>query len=232
MRKIQRKIKLIALLVLLLFVLFGIDKSSVKLSQKLEDFIENGIVISNESINNSIKDLTNSIFGYEMLNKSYDNTVLEKVRLVRVVDGDTIIVLLDNEEVTVRLIGVDTPESVHSDKAKNNVYGERASEFTKEYLSDYNIVYLQYDKELCDQYGRILAYVWLDSEIDTVNRHDIEEYMYNAILLKEGYAINKEYPPNTAYADVFEQIREDAEISNRGLWYDDDFDDFILNSVQ
>ncbi|MEG1096641.1 MAG: thermonuclease family protein, partial [Clostridiales bacterium] len=107
--------------------------------------------------------------------------------VTRVVDGDTIVVNIDNIDTVVRMIGIDTPESVHPNKDKNTAAGITASDFTKELL-DGESVYLEYDKQRKDKYNRDLAYVYHNDK------------MVNEILLEEGYAVTMEIPPNTAHA--------------------------------
>lgn len=110
----------------------------------------------------------------------------------RVVDGDTIIVELGpGQEERVRMIGVDTPESVHPDPSRNTEEGREASDFTKSQLL-YKDVELELDQEERDQYGRMLAYVWVDGEL------------FNLTLVREGYGEAKYYPPNDKYRDTLE----------------------------
>ena len=143
------------------------------------------------------------------LEQTNESLELEPVTLKRVVDGDTIIVLVSNQnEVRVRMIGVDTPESVHVDSSKNTEAGVIASDYTKSQLIAGQIVYLEYDKERLDQYGRTLAYVWLDSNVDPTDLNDIQAKMYNAKLLVEGYAVAKTYQPNTKYSTIFKSIEQ------------------------
>lgn len=140
---------------------------------------------------------------------------LEKVQLERVVDGDTIVIITEDKKThNIRLIGIDTPESVHPNKSKNNEYGILASDYTKGILSDTEYLYLEYDEEKTDHYGRVLAYVWMN---DDENR-EIQNDMLNGILLQEGFGINKEYKPNIIYAEEFQEIAEEAEDNKVGLW--------------
>lgn len=143
---------------------------------------------------------------------------LEKARLLYVVDGDTIVVDLNGVEKKIRFIGIDTPESVHEDESRNTIYGTYASDYTKSLLEGVEYVYLQYDEEKEDQYGRTLAYVWLDDNVDVTNDSDIASKMLNAILVEDGYAMNKVFAPNDAYADKLNAFREQAEDSSEGLW--------------
>lgn len=114
-------------------------------------------------------------------------------QVIRVIDGDTIVVDYDGVEETVRLIGVDAPESVHPDKTKNTAAGFAASEFTTVYLSEQQVE-LEFDVQQRDQYGRLLAYVYHDGE------------MFNKKLLMTGHAELATYPPNVKYVDEFTEI--------------------------
>ena len=154
---------------------------------------------------------------------SVTSNTLEKVTLIRVIDGDTIVVSTGDTEEKVRLIGIDTPESCSPERWKNNEYGEYASDYTKSLLNGIDTLYLSYDQEQTDQFGRTLAYVWLDDNVNTSSEQDIKAYMLNAILLEDGYAMNKEYKPNVSYANCFNNLREVAQVNNTGLWQYEDF---------
>ena len=117
--------------------------------------------------------------------------------VVRVVDGDTIIVNIDGEETKVRFIGVDTPESVHPDKTKNSESGKEASEWTAELLSGQQ-VYLEYDIDKIDDYGRTLAYVYLSDGKTMVQEE----------LIKSGMAELMTIQPNSKYSDRFYEIKQ------------------------
>ncbi len=119
----------------------------------------------------------------------------------RVVDGDTVDVLVDGREERVRLIGVDTPEVY----GKAEAYGAEASAFTKQRLTGQE-VRLELDVEERDRYGRLLAYVWIGDE------------MFNETLVREGYAQVMTVPPNVKYADRFVALQREAREHGRGLW--------------
>lgn len=127
--------------------------------------------------------------------------------VLRVVDGDTIEIDYNGEKEKVRLIGVDTPESVHPDAEKNTDYGKTAAEFTTEKLEG-QLVSLEFDVEQRDKYGRLLAYVYLDGQ------------MFNSLLLEEGHAMVSTYPPNVKYADLFLEQQQEAREAGVGLWAD------------
>ena len=148
---------------------------------------------------------------------------LYAVTLVRVVDGDTLVVNDNGTQKKIRLIGIDTPESVHSDASQNNEYGELASSYTKDILSGKETIYLQYDEGKTDMYGRTLAYVWLTSDVDIYDISDIQSEMLNGILVCDGYAYDKTYEPNDMYADTFHLLRCNAEGEERGLWIYNEF---------
>jgi micrococcal nuclease len=144
----------------------------------------------------------------ELLSEITDETQLfGPYKVIRVVDGDTIIVLIDEEKVKVRLIGVDTPESVHPDTDKNTEYGEIASAFTKELLDGKN-VFLEYDIDATDKYGRTLAYVYLEET----------KIMVNRLLLQNGHALIMTIQPNSKYADEFFELQKQARKVGIGLW--------------
>jgi len=126
-------------------------------------------------------------------------------KVTRVVDGDTIIVDLNGTEERVRLIGIDTPESVHPDKEKNVEYGQIASAYTKNKLEGKQ-VYLEFDVQERDQYGRLLAYVYVDGE------------MFNKTLLEQGHAKVATYPPNVKYVDEFTVLQQEAREQKKGIW--------------
>ena len=146
------------------------------------------------------------------------NTELIEADLVYVVDGDTIKVDVNGTELKVRLIGINTPESVHADESKNNDYGVMASDYTKQLLSGVDTVYLQYDESPQDQYGRELCYVWLSNRVDFDNYEDVTSYMVNAIVISEGYATTMFYKPNTRYLDYFTLCCDSAKERKIGLW--------------
>lgn len=136
---------------------------------------------------------------------------LNQYEVISVVDGDTFKINYNGTTTKVRLIGVDAPESVSSNKSKNNKYGIEASNYTKERLEG-QTVYLEFDVKQTDKYGRLLAYVYLE-----------DGTMYNKELLEKGYAQIATYPPNVKYVDEFTQIQKQAEENRVGFWAEDVF---------
>ncbi len=160
-----------------------------------------------------------SLYQKDMIEFKIGNQ-FEEVTITRVVDGDTVIVLLDGEEERVRLIGIDTPESVHPDKEKNTDMGELASEYAENLLKEEMTVYIEFDKSERDYFGRLLAYIWLEDKVNPTKERDIKRYMVNAILLQDGYAIAHKYPPNVKNHELFIELQEKAENEEMGLWKD------------
>jgi len=139
----------------------------------------------------------------------------KKCYVVEVVDGDTLKVNLAGEEYKVRLIGVNTPETNHPVK-RVEPYGPEAKAFTKKMLTG-RTVYLEFDVQEKDRYGRLLAYVWLEKPTQ-ITDEEIRTKMFNAILLLEGYAQVMTVQPNVKYVDYFLQYQREAMESGKGLW--------------
>ena len=121
-----------------------------------------------------------------------------------VVDGDTIEVDRGSHIVDVRLIGIDTPETVHPSEPVE-CFGPQASAFTSSHLEGEQ-VRLEFDIERRDQYGRALAYVWIDGAL------------FNRVLVARGLATVSTYPPNTEHLSAFEAAESAARNHDRGLW--------------
>jgi micrococcal nuclease len=126
-------------------------------------------------------------------------------KVQRVTDGDTFVATVKGRRERVRVIGVDTPESVAPNRP-DEPYGEEASDFAKRYL-DGETVRLAGDAEPRDRYGRMLAYVWL-----------ADGTFWNALLVAEGYAQQLTIPPNVTYTALFRRLVGEARREDRGLW--------------
>jgi len=123
-------------------------------------------------------------------------------QLRRVVDGDT---LLLRDEMRVRLMGVDTPETVKEDTPVEP-WGPEATQFTREFTSGGNLR-LQFDRERVDQYGRYLAYVW------------VGDRMLNEELLRAGLARwEPGYHYSQAMKNRFRKAQREAQEAHRGIW--------------
>jgi micrococcal nuclease len=125
--------------------------------------------------------------------------------VVRVVDGDTLDILIEGEGVVrVRLIGVDAPESVDPSRPVE-CYGLAASRFVHRRLLGVRVG-LEYDVERLDRYGRTLAYLWVGGRL------------FNEELVREGYAQVLTVPPNVKYVERFVTAQRQARTAGRGLW--------------
>ena len=125
-------------------------------------------------------------------------------RVVRVVDGDTIKVAMGSKEVTVRYIGIDTPETVDPRRPVQR-FGKEASERNKN-LVEGKSVRLEKDVSETDRLGRLLRYVYVNDD------------MVNATLVREGFAHAVSFPPDVRYQDMFRQLEREAREAKRGLW--------------
>lgn len=133
----------------------------------------------------------------------------DTVEVIRVIDGDTVLVSNGGVEERVRFIGVNTPESVHPDGG-NTEEGEIASNYTKSILSEGMILYLMYDVGKTDTYGRTLAYIWMQPpSCPEPEESEIRTNMFQCQLLREGYAEPMAVAPNTKYSELFQRIYEE-----------------------
>jgi micrococcal nuclease len=130
----------------------------------------------------------------------------------RVVDGDTIKVELDGEYVSVRLIGMNTPETVKPGTPVE-CFGPEASDFAKGALTGEPIT-LEFDTSqgMTDQYDRALAYVWRELPDGSLS-------LFNLESIAGGYAFERQYG-STPYAwkDEFAEAQRRAKAAGAGLW--------------
>lgn len=129
--------------------------------------------------------------------------------VARVVDGDTLRVDLPTGQERIRLIGMDTPETKHPDRGIEP-FGPEATAAAERLCPPGTQVRLELDVETRDQYGRLLAYVYLP-----------DERMLNAEMLREGLARIYTFPPNVRHAQDFLQIERQARAAGRGMWGQD-----------
>jgi micrococcal nuclease len=148
----------------------------------------------------------------EALTKTADGEIARMLpaEVIRHLDGDTVRVGISNPppelaiEETVRMIGVDTPETVHPNKPIQE-FGKEASAFTKEQLLDKQ-VYLAFDWDLRDRYGRLLAYIYTE-----------DGTCFNTRLIREGYAYAYLYF-DFQFIEEFEELEQSAKKHGLGLW--------------
>jgi micrococcal nuclease len=124
--------------------------------------------------------------------------------VTRVIDGDTVEVRFRDRALTVRLIGIDTPESVAPGEPVG-CFALRSSAYTANRLEGER-VRLEFDVEKIDPFGRTLAYVWLGNEL------------FNETLVRGGFAFVTTFPPNVKYVDRFQDAQRHARAADRGVW--------------
>lgn len=134
----------------------------------------------------------------------HDGPAAVDAEVIRVVDGDTLEARIGAEVEDVRLIGIDTPETVDPD-APVQCFGPRASRFTHRLLEGRR-VRLVLGVERRDVYGRLLAYAYIGHRFA------------NAALVRYGLARSLAIPPNTRYRALFERLELKAARAGRGLW--------------
>lgn len=128
-------------------------------------------------------------------------------KVTRVVDGDTVKVLLNGREDTVRYIGVDTPESVKPGTPVE-CYAKEASRYNKSRVEGRG-VRLSFDHERRDRYGRLLAYIYLPKHGQT---------SINEALVSSGYARAYSVEPNTRLKARLSRLQSTARGKMLGLW--------------
>ena len=129
-------------------------------------------------------------------------SIASEWRSVQVVDGDTLDVSGPDGNVTVRIIGINTPES-------GECFAGEATDALAALVADEGLV-LVTDRSDVDQFGRALRYVETADGIDV-----------GAELVAGGFAIARRYPPDDARADTYAELQQAAQDDRRGLWAPD-----------
>jgi micrococcal nuclease len=130
-----------------------------------------------------------------------------KATVIRVVDGDTIVVRIGGHDENVRLLGIDTPET-HKPDTPVECYGPEASARMAALLPVGTTVRLVRDVEARDRYGRLLAYVYRDAD----------GLFIDVTMVAEGYAGTLAIPPNLAHRGELDAAVTAAQAARRGLW--------------
>ena len=128
-------------------------------------------------------------------------------RVIRVVDGDTVVADIDGQEERVRLIGIDTPESVEQGSPVE-CFGKEASKHTRDLLAEGTAVRIELDAEPRDRYDRLLGYVYRASD----------GLFVNLAIVRDGYGNSYTFPPNVAHTDQFRDAAAAARDGGVGLW--------------
>jgi micrococcal nuclease len=150
-------------------------------------------------------------FGWTFLNTEQyggvQNDIGTYYRVTKVVDGDTLHIDMEGVDEKVRLIGINTPETVDP-RTSVQCFGKEASDRMKDLAGGKN-VRLEYDdsQSLRDAYGRLLAYVYLE-----------DGQMLNKKMVADGYAYEYTYLAPYKYQKEFRSLQNIARTSGRGLW--------------
>ena len=126
------------------------------------------------------------------------------VKVLRVIDGDTIEIDLNGVTYSVRYIGIDTPE-LDDKRPEIYILAHEATMYNRE-LVEGKLVRLEKDISDVDKYGRLLRYVY------------VGDIFVNAELVQSGYAQAIPYPPDVKYQDLLLQLQEEAQEMSKGLW--------------
>lgn len=133
------------------------------------------------------------------------------VEVVEVIDGDTIKVKYNGDIEKVRYLLIDTPETNHHTLGKQP-FGEEAKQRNKEIIKSGNVT-IEFDVgNRLDDYGRMLAYVYVDGE-------SVQETLLEEGLARTAYI----FPPNTRYLDEFEEASKVAKERSIGIWETDNY---------
>lgn len=125
--------------------------------------------------------------------------------VTNVVDGDTVDIRLNGEEERVRLLLVDTPETVHPNKPVQP-FGPEASHYAKDTLTDEE-VRIEYDGPKRDRYDRLLAYIWIDGE------------NFNEQLIEKGFArYAYVFDPPYTHSTSMQKAESRAKGLEKGIW--------------
>ncbi len=138
-------------------------------------------------------------------NKDLDPDIFYQV--ASVIDGDTFDIIKNDKKETIRILGINTPETVDP-RRPVECFGEEASNETKKLLLGNKVRFtLSPNREIKDKYGRYLAYVYREDGL-----------FINQYLIEHGYA--REYTYGKAYSmqKIFRQSENKAKNNKEGLW--------------
>ena len=177
---------------------------SAEVVEKIHDFYKAKEITISKS---KVKTIIQQHLLNKQIEKTTENELKTKYQVSRVVDGDTIEVIINEKKEKIRMIGIDTPETKHPKKGKE-CYGEEAYQKTKSLLEGKKI-FLEEDASQGDQdyYKRLLRYVVLE---DGSN--------FNLKMIQEGFAKEYTYKKSYLYQSDFKQAEQEAQKSKKGLW--------------
>lgn len=129
------------------------------------------------------------------------------VTVIKVIDGDTIAVLQNGAELKIRIIGINTPESVDPRRGVQ-CFGKEAATIAKEQLLNREVL-LESDpsQDAQDKYGRLLRFVWIDDNTD-----------FGAWMIENGYAYEYTYDTPHKNQEKYRTLQQTAAQEKKGLW--------------
>ena len=130
-----------------------------------------------------------------------------KYWVYKVVDGDTFWMKdAQGNEIKVRLIGIDAPETQNRGRRRKGYYAEESKQYLQKLIGEKSIL-VTFDVQKYDRYNRILAYVWT-----------LDGVFVNANLVENGYAVVATFPPNVKYAEKLYLLQKKAQNKRIGIW--------------
>lgn len=124
------------------------------------------------------------------------------VKVTEVHDGDTFNIMLNSKKEKIRLIGIDTPE------LGQKPWGKKAKKHLEEILDSAGWeVFLEFDAEERDKYGRLLCYA-----------KTADNTFINLKMVKDGYAMLLTIPPNIKHVNAFRKAQSEAREQKLGIW--------------
>lgn len=217
----KKQIKLITSILVVLFSLFAIilsdNSSKFVIPFKSDTKVENPEEIIGQDVQGSSASELSSLTEGEDLEESFsENSDNEEnpdeveqggYQVVKVVDGDTLDVSINDKIERLRLIGIDTPETVDPRKSVQ-CFGKEASSKAKELLMGKRVSLEMDDTQgERDKYKRLLRYVFLP---DGTN--------FNLFMIEEGYAHEYTYHLPYKYQAEFKNAQRSAMENQKGLW--------------
>jgi len=167
---------------------------------------------------NANKDEDTPTSSENMISNTATTTVVD---VEAVIDGDTIVISKNGKKETLRLIGIDTPETNHPVKLQE-CFGKEATQKARDTLAAKS-VRLKSDPRLPNRgtYGRLLRYVYLP-----------DGQLFNQLMIHDGYAYEYTYNVPYTYQDTFKNLQRAAQSHKRGLWAPDVCDNTTAENTQ
>lgn len=196
--------------ILLLLIIISYENPSPKVVDYPKNLSEDTKNIDPEEVVTTRNIEENNTQSYSQT----ENNNLEKIDkksdlylVTRVIDGDTLEIKIDGLPETVRLIGIDTPETVDPRKPAE-CFGVESSTYSKNILQG-KMVQIEYDETQGkkDKYGRLLLYLYTEDGL-----------FFNKSIIEEGYAHEYTYNTPYKYQNQFKEAEKNAVKNKKGLW--------------